>query len=197
MARSAAVVKGRNVVNPALLRYNGESIGKGIALMKHRVFWTRFFLAASILTAALIFFFSAQQGPDSSAMSDGITLALAKLLRPGLMELPPAEQLSYLEKLGFIVRKCAHFSEFALLAFNLACWLRLKFLEKPRAFAPPRAWLIATLYAGSDELHQMFVAERAPAVVDVCIDSAGALTGVLVALAGMLIIAKKAKRPSS
>ncbi len=163
--------------------------------MKHRVFWTRFFLAASILTAALIFFFSAQQGPDSSAMSEGLTLTAAKLLRPDLMEMPAAERLAYLEKLGFIVRKCAHFSEFALLAFNLACWLRLRFLERPRAYAPPRAWLIATLYAGSDELHQMFVAERAPAVVDVCIDSAGALTGTLVALAGMILVERRIRKP--
>ena len=159
--------------------------------MKHRVFWTRFFLAASIVTAALIFFFSAQQGPDSSAMSEGLTLTVAKLVRPDLMELPPAEQLAYLEKLGFIVRKCAHFSEFTLLAFNLACWLRLRFYEKGRAFALPRAWLIATLYAGTDELHQMFVAERAPAVVDVCIDSAGALTGVMIAMLGMLLITRR------
>ena len=159
--------------------------------MKHRVFWTRFFLAASILTAILIFCFSAQQGPDSSALSDGVTLTVAKLLRPGFDALPLAERLSFMERLGLIVRKCAHFSEFALLGFNLACWLRLRFPEKPRCFAPTRAWLIATLYAATDELHQMFVAERAPAVLDVCIDSAGAAAGVAVMLAVFMIVEKR------
>lgn len=163
--------------------------------MKHRAFWTRFFLAASILTAVLIFFFSAQQGPDSSALSGDVTLFVARIVRPDYTRLPPAQQRSFLESLGLIVRKCAHFGEFMLLAFNLACWLRLRFYEKGRAFALPRAWLVATLYAGTDELHQMFVAERAPAVVDVCIDSAGALTGTLVALAGMILVERRIRKP--
>lgn len=155
--------------------------------MAHRSFWRRFFLAASIATAALIFFFSAQQGPDSAALSDGVTLTVAKLLRPGFMELPLGEQLAYMERLGYWVRKCAHFSEFALLAFNLTGWLRLRFLQKGRAWALPRAWGLATLYAATDELHQMFVAERGPAALDVGIDSAGALTGAIVMLVLLMI----------
>ena len=159
--------------------------------MKNRAFWTRFFLAASILTAALIFFFSAQQGPDSAELSGDVTLTVARIVRPDYTRLPPVQRQSFLESLGLIVRKCAHFSEFALLAFNLACWLRLKFYEKGRAFALPRAWLIATLYAVTDELHQMFVAERGPAVLDVCIDSAGALAGVMVALVAFILVRKR------
>jgi hypothetical protein len=41
---------------------------------------------------------------------------------------------------------------------------------------------VGTLYAASDELHQMFSDGRSPQVRDVCIDSAGVLTGVLVTL---------------
>ena len=74
---------------------------------------------------------------------------------------------------------------------NVACWLRLRFHERPRRFAPPRAWLIATLYAATDELHQMFVSERGPAALAVCIDSAGALTGALAALAVMVFFARR------
>ena len=107
--------------------------------MKNRTFWTRFFLAASIATAIAIFCFSAQQGPDSAALSEGVTLTVARIIRPGFDALAAPEQLAYIEKLGHVVRKCAHFGEFALLGFNLACWLRLKYLEKPRGFAPPRA----------------------------------------------------------
>ena len=155
--------------------------------MKNRVFWARFFLAATIATAIAIFCFSAQQGPDSAALSEGVTLTVARLMRPGFDALPEAEKLAYMEKLGYVVRKCAHFSEFALLGFNLCCWLRLRRHDRPRAAALPLAWLIATLYAGTDELHQMFVSERGPAVLDVCIDSAGAAAGVLVALGAMAI----------
>ena len=155
--------------------------------MKNRAFWTRFFLVASIATAIAIFCFSAQQGPDSTALSEGVTLTVARVVRPGFDALPTAQKLDYMERLGHVVRKCAHFGEFALLGFNLCCWLRLVRHDRPRAAALPRAWLIATLYAGTDELHQMFVSERAPAVLDVCIDSVGALAGTLVALGVMAI----------
>ena len=158
--------------------------------MKHRAFLTRFFLAAAIATAALIFFFSAQPGQDSAALSDEVTLTVARVVEPGFDALPKVQKLDIMERLGHIVRKCAHFGEFALLGFNLACWLRLRRPDRPRTAAVPRAWLIATLYAGTDELHQMFVNARGPAILDVLIDSAGALTGVLVALAGMAIVEK-------
>ena len=42
------------------------------------------------------------------------------------------------------------------------------------------AWLIATAYAATDEIHQLFVPERAGAFTDVCIDSAGAAVGALI-----------------
>ena len=158
--------------------------------MKNRRFWTRFFLVASILTALLIFCFSAQQGPDSAALSDDVTVQVAKVVRPDYPKLPPVARRSFLRQLSAIVRKCAHFSEYALLGFNLMAYLRLLRWEKPRAASLALAWGIATLYAGTDELHQMFVSERGPALLDVCIDSAGALTGALVALLGMLLLAR-------
>ena len=159
--------------------------------MRHRVFWTCFFLAAAIATAALIFFFSAQQGPESTAMSDSVTLEVAKVVRPDYPQLPPVERQSFLEVLSRVVRKSAHFGEFALLGFNLAAFLRLRRLDKPRAAAVPWAWLIATLYAGTDELHQMLVEARAPAILDVGIDSAGALAGVLTMLLALTLVEKK------
>ena len=57
------------------------------------------------------------------------------------------------------------------------------------------AWGLATLYAGTDELHQRFVSDRGPALLDVGIDSAGALTGALVAtLLLALLLRRAAKR---
>ena len=42
------------------------------------------------------------------------------------------------------------------------------------------AWAMATAYAATDEFHQLFVDGRAGAVLDVCIDAAGAAVGVLI-----------------
>ena len=70
-----------------------------------------------------------------------------------------------------VLRKLAHATEFAILAALLV-----------RAFGDPwRAALVAVLYAISDELHQSFVAGRQGAVLDVVIDSAGVVAGVLLA----------------
>jgi VanZ family protein len=52
------------------------------------------------------------------------------------------------------------------------------------------AWVGATLYALSDELHQAFVPGRTPSVGDVIADAAGAALGALVALG----IAQRAQR---
>jgi VanZ family protein len=49
-------------------------------------------------------------------------------------------------------------------------------------------FLIASLYSVSDEVHQFFVSERPGTPVDVLIDSAGALAGVLLVYAIVLIV---------
>jgi VanZ family protein len=68
-----------------------------------------------------------------------------------------------------ILRKCAHMTEYAVLAFLLA-----------RAFgreAP--ALVVGVLYAVSDEVHQAFVSGRHASPIDVAIDTVGVLLGLL------------------
>ena len=50
-----------------------------------------------------------------------------------------------------------------------------------------RAFRIAALYAATDELHQYFVPGRACMFTDVCIDSFGALLGILFATVIMIV----------
>ena len=160
--------------------------------MKKRRFWVRLFLILSIATAAAIFFFSSQPGENSAELSDGVTLLVANVIRPDLQKLSAAERQRFLESLSLIVRKCAHFSEFALLGLNVMCFLRLRRRQRGiPASLPCAAWGIATLYAGTDELHQMFVEARGPALLDVGIDSAGALSGVLVAVLLLTLLSRK------
>ena len=164
--------------------------------MKHQRFWAVFFLVAALLTMAVIFYFSAQKGVESQALSDGFTLRVAKLVRPDYTQMPVQAQQSFLELLSTLVRKCAHFLEFALLGFNLMGCLRLWDLSvNPRA-CQLRAWLIGTAYAVTDELHQLFINERSAQALDVLIDSAGTLAGILamtllLALAGRWLERRK------
>jgi VanZ family protein len=68
-----------------------------------------------------------------------------------------------------VLRKLAHFGEYAVLGFLLV-----------RAVGrEPLAVGLGIAYAGSDELHQHFVRGRHAAVRDVAIDAAGVLLGVL------------------
>jgi hypothetical protein len=77
-----------------------------------------------------------------------------------------------------IVRKTAHFVEYAVLAFLLV-----------RALAPypapvglaivGRAIVFSALYASADELHQYFVPTRGGSPVDVALDTLGASFGAL------------------
>lgn len=164
-------------------------------LIRHRAFFVRFFLIASLLTAAMIFCFSAQRGADSQQTSDRITLQVAQVVRPGYEQLPQEARLSFLGAVSTLVRKSAHFLEYALLGFNLMGFARLKWLEWPARRAVLAAWLAATLYAGTDELHQLLVSERSAAVLDVGIDSAGSLAGALVmTLALWLVLRHRASK---
>ena len=56
------------------------------------------------------------------------------------------------------------------------------------------AWLIGTLYAVSDEIHQSFVPGRFCSWKDMCIDSAGVITGCMLCLAVLHLIAKRIEK---
>ena len=149
-------------------------------------------LAAVLAVAVMIFCFSAQKAEDSSKLSGAVTDFVLSLVVPGYRDMTPAERVPYQTSCSLAVRKCAHFSEYALLAVTLVCFLHY-FLSGGTSLwqVLALAWLIATLYACTDELHQMFVDGRGPAVLDVVIDSAGALTGALMAA---LTLREKSKR---
>ena len=163
-------------------------------LTKHRSFWIRFFFVASLLTAVMIFCFSAQQGPESQMMSDGITVQVAPIIRPDFNSMPEPARLSFLNALGAVIRKCAHFLEYMLLGFNLSCLFRLWREDLPPVTAHGIGWLVATLYAGTDEAHQLLVSQRSGTLMDVGIDSGGSLTGTLIAALLLYLAARWMKR---
>ena len=107
-----------------------------------------------------IFYMSAQ--PDSGEES-GFFLRL--LLGPWAAHLAP----SHYEAIHHLVRKVAHFSEYAVLALILSWNLGTT------AARLALSWALASAYAATDEWHQAFVPNRGPAVADVAVDSLGAL----------------------
>ncbi len=80
---------------------------------------------------------------------------------------------------NFVVRKCAHFLEYmilALLAFNV---LKLYFNIKQVCLI---TIVFVFLYACSDEIHQLFVLGREGAIRDVIIDTCGGIVSILIRL---------------
>lgn len=120
-----------------------------------------------ILTAAvmgIIFWFSSENGDDSKEVSENLLMLI-------------------IEYLGNIVshnvlRKIAHFTEYAALGFCMSGAIHFTF-NKNRFYIP---LIPCVLYAVSDEIHQYFVPERACRIFDVFVDSCGSLTGILIFL---------------
>ena len=82
-----------------------------------------------------------------------------------------------------IIRKCAHLTEYAVLALLLWRALRQPVRHDPRPWSWPlmlRTVLLAALYAGTDEFHQVFVPSREARIHDVVIDACGATCALLV-----------------
>ncbi len=125
------------------------------------------FLTLSILWMALIYSMSAKTASASTEDSMFITDYIIKFFFSN----PSEKLLSIAEN---IIRKIAHFTEYAVLSILITLTLKSFGLTfKKLALAV----LISFLYAISDEVHQHFVPGRACRAFDVLIDTAGAFVG--------------------
>jgi VanZ family protein len=107
-----------------------------------------------------------------------LDLWLPPLLMMGLIFVFSAQPsldsgLGWIDSVG---RKLVHFAEYALLCF---LWWRPLRNGMPALRAALIAFLLSSVYAASDELHQSFVDGRHGTPVDWAIDSAGAAVAAL------------------
>ena len=154
--------------------------------------WVRILL--TVMTAAmmaLIFFFSTEPAEKSDATSGGISRAIINVAYPQFDSYPQERQKEIFDSVQFPVRKAAHFTEYlvlgALLRLCLESWLG------KRRFLLPAAWAGGTLYACTDELHQMLIDGRSGQWTDVLLDSCGVLAGVLLVTLILGRLQKKGK----
>lgn len=135
----------------------------------------------SLLWMGFIFFLSHQEAGSSSALSSGITQTVLNILSSALPFLNPETDFFH-----FLVRKGAHFTAYLILA------LLLVYAMKPRDLKSyARVFLLCALYAMSDEFHQTFVPGRSGEIRDVLLDSAGALTGILLSAYARMLVLKR------
>ena len=136
----------------------------------------------------VIFLFSAQTGDDSGDTSGRILRLAMKLLYWNFDGFSPERQESLMAFWSVIIRKGAHFTEFAVLGALLSNALRSYDLQKKLRWLLPVG--IGALYAVSDEIHQYFVPERACRLLDMGIDTAGVIFGTAV-FGGILYLRMK------
>ena len=145
--------------------------------MNKRTFLRTLLWITVLASAALIFWFSAQDATGSNDTS-GTFVRFIFGLFPSFRHMLPAAQDELIESVMFVARKCAHFCIYAFLGF----WL----MHLVRQYRKERSLFITVAlsmaYAVTDEIHQYFVPGRSCHPRDVCIDTLGALTGTLVAL---------------
>lgn len=115
----------------------------------------------------LIFWFSSQQGDDSSALSGAVTDFLYGLFRPLFPGMAPAD---FALALTWPVRKFAHMGEFTLLYLSFLTAFRFGSSMASPAGRTLVSLVSTGLYACSDEFHQLFVPGRAGRAADVAID---------------------------
>jgi len=102
------------------------------------------------------------------------------LVEPLLRWLFPHMSEAHVHAIHELLRKCAHLTEYAVLALLLWRALRkpAKDVSRPWNWRDARLTLLMVmLYAASDEFHQQFVPTRTSLVSDVFIDTAGSAAG--------------------
>jgi VanZ family protein len=118
--------------------------------------------------------FTGSTDSHSSERSAGIVEPILHWLFPRLAQ-------TRIDDIHHVIRKCAHLTEYAILA--LLVW---RALNQTKNNLPAWSWpkvggtlLVVFLYASTDEIHQLFVPTRTGQFSDVMIDTTGAAIGML------------------
>ena len=103
----------------------------------------------------------------------------SRFIVPFLNWLNPDLSFEMISQIQFLIRKTAHVTEYAILAFLL-----LRAAQRNVTTAFSRSVLLVALGAGvfaaTDEFHQSFVSSRTASPKDVLIDCCGVLVGIAI-----------------
>lgn len=135
-------------------------------------------LISLLLIFQMIFIFAMSSfGSDSSNAQSSQVIQILHQVFPSL-----SSHISGLDAsaLAFIVRKTAHFTEYAILGILFYFFYRQTLPQKNGLQLFVLAILSSFLYACTDEIHQLFVPGRSGQFTDVLVDTLGASFGCMV-----------------
>ena len=124
----------------------------------------------------IVFCFSHQESLQSTATSNQAIEIILNVLNINDMDLTEKQEI--IKNLQLPIRKLAHFILYFVGGTILYLFFSTtKYSAKKRIGA---AFGVAVIYSMFDECHQVFVPGRAGQITDVCIDSLGALVGIVI-----------------
>ncbi len=141
--------------------------------------WVRILLTSLTLAVMLmIFLFSTENAERSDATSGHFSRVVISVLYPDYDAYPAERQKTLFNEVQFSVRKVAHFTEYMILGLLMRLTLESWFGNRKNLFISSLG--AGTLYACTDELHQLITDGRSGQWQDVLIDGSGVLAGVLI-----------------
>lgn len=146
-----------------------------------------------VVWMAVIFAFSNQIAEESAQSSQTVAYQIASWQNE-VFQLQKGEEelVAQADSMQFSIRKCAHMSEYAVLA--VLFFLHLSCYPLARKWVALLSWILTVCYAITDEGHQLLVSGRSGEFRDVCIDGLGGLLGLAAALAAVRLIARRRSR---
>lgn len=130
-----------------------------------------------IIWMMAIFIFSSQKGTESGNTSRKFTIAIIQIITGKNLALEDP----FVEGIQLFIRKLAHFTIYAIGGFLIMNYAYTT--EKTMKQKILYSIAFGAGYAITDEIHQFFVSGRSAQVLDVAIDTAGVIIGVLIYLA--------------
>lgn len=138
-------------------------------------------LISLLLISQMLFIFTMSSfGSDSSNAQSSQIIQVLHQVFPNLSSRTSGLDAS---TLAFIVRKTAHFTEYAILGILFYFFYSQTLPQKNGLQLFVLAILSSFLYACTDEIHQLFVPGRSGQFTDVLVDTLGAFCGCLLLLA--------------
>lgn len=138
-------------------------------------------LVMVFLWMTVIFLMSNQPGEESSEVSGSVSYRVVSTVSTALhWNLSEKEMVVRAEAIQYPVRKCAHMTEYAILGILMLRHLYTYTVLRKQRRCWFLAWLLSTMYAATDEYHQIFIKGRSGNPIDVIIDATGACIGLLI-----------------
>jgi VanZ family protein len=146
----------------------------------------------AVLIMVAIFLFSSKPADSSNESSMVIVNQIIDIYQKITNVRYQADETEQIKQvLNHMVRKSAHFCEYAFLAASVAFHLLVWKRQGLPLFLLPV--LTVFLYAATDEFHQTFISGRAGLFRDVLIDTAGGVTGSIIFTLIVIFMMKRRK----